>query len=151
MSSSWVKLWCRPAVLQYNYKLKQMEKFYYKNKLLGIRVRGFKNGVTSITEEHEPMQALAISKPAGSIIAPHKHKAAKRVTNNLQECLIVIKGSIRVDLFDDGKKVVKSVNLSSGDFFITISGAHSIKFLQKSEVFELKNGPFIHDRVDLFS
>ena len=123
-----------------------MEKFFHKKKLIGIRIRGFKPGVTSITEEREALQALAMQRPAGTIVKPHRHRPTKRVTSTLQECLVLISGSIRVDLFGSEKKVVKRVTLKPGDLFITISGGHRVTFLTDSKVFEIKNGPYRDDR-----
>lgn len=126
-----------------------MEKFFYQNKLIGIRIRKFKPGTVFVTEETEPLQALAMQQKAKTIITPHKHRAVTRTTHALQECIVVISGKIRVDLFGSGKKVIKRVMLRAGDLFITVSGGHAVTFLSDAQIYEIKNGPFFHDRSDL--
>lgn len=126
-----------------------MEKFYYQSKLIGIRVRAFKRGTTSLTEENEPLQVLAMFRPEGTIVKPHTHRPLKRVTQTLQECIVVVSGNIRVDLFGGGKKVIKRVTLKTGDLFITVSGGHAITFLSDAKIYEIKNGPYIDDRINL--
>ena len=126
-----------------------MEKFFHKNRLIGIRVRDFKRGTLSITAKNEPLQVLTFSKPAGTTVAPHRHQPGKRVTNALQECLVVITGKVRVDLFGSEKKAVKRVTLHPGDLFIMVSGGHAVTFLTAAEIYEIKNGPFLHDRIEL--
>lgn len=126
----------------------KMEKFFYQNTLIGIRIRKFKPGTVLITEETEPLQALAMQQKAHTVIKPHSHTATKRITHTLQECIVVISGSVRVDLFGSGKKIIKRVTLRAGDLFITVSGGHAVTFLSDAKIYEIKNGPYVKDRVD---
>jgi len=124
-----------------------MDDFFCNNILIGVRVSIFKNGSIPITEKKEPLQVLALKHKKDSCIEPHMHVSKKRVSNRLQECLIVKKGKIKLDLFGPDKKKFKSIHLKQGELFILLRGGYSISFLEDSEIFELKNGPFIDDKV----
>ncbi len=75
------------------------------------------------------------------------HKSVERVTQNLQECLVVIKGKMKIDLFASDNKFFKSIYVSAGQTVIFISGGHAVRILEDAELIEVKNGPFIEDKV----
>ena len=124
-----------------------MEKISHKNVLIAIRVKRLKNGAIPLTEPHEPLQVLAHKREAGKKTPAHFHSPKKRVTQTLQECLIVIKGRIKIDLYGTHKKKFKSIYLSAGDVVIFMGGGHAIHILEDTELIEVKNGPFIEDKV----
>lgn len=124
-----------------------MEKIIHKNVLIAIRVKKLKSGVIPITGEHEPLQVLTHKREAGKKTLAHFHLPKKRVTQALQECLIVISGRIKVDLFGTHKKRIRSLYLSAGDIIIFISGGHAVHILENTEFIEVKNGPFLEDKV----
>ncbi len=128
-----------------------MDKILYKNELLGIRIKKLKSGSVAITESGASLQLLTLKNKKGHTVTPHYHKSTKRVTHELQECIVILKGKVRVDLYAAGNKVVKRVVLKQGEAFITISGGHSIHFLENSEIIETKNGPFVSDRMPIVS
>ncbi len=126
-----------------------MDKILYKKELLGIRIKKLSMGSNPISAEGDPLQLLTLKQPKGARVKPHTHTPKRRATMHLQECIVVLKGKVRVDLYGDGTKVLKRVTLKKGETFITISGGHSVTFLENSELIETKNGPFIKDRIDL--
>ena len=65
----------------------------------------------------------------------------------MQECIIVKKGKIRVDLYGPDKKMFKKVVLKTGDLLILLNGGYGIHILEDAEMIELKNGPFVEDKV----
>lgn len=82
----------------------------------------------------------------GDVAKAHHHVPTRRVTKLLEECLIVIKGKIRYDLFDAKGKCFKRVLLCGGEAMLVLGIAHAVHFLEDSLVYELKNGPFIDDK-----
>lgn len=126
-----------------------MQKIFHQGVLLGIKESKPKAGTISLTAEAEPLQAMSLRHAKGKVVAPHKHKPVKRTVTQLQECLVLISGSIRIDLYGQGNKVLRKVTLKPGDLFLTVSGGHSVIFLKDSLVYEIKNGPFKPDRIDL--
>lgn len=123
-----------------------MDSIYYEGTLLGFRIRSMPHGSKPISDSTHSLQLLTIKHPQNSLVKPHRHLPTKRHTLNLQECLIVKSGKIRIDLYGPTNHKVRSVLLKSGQAFVTINGGHSIRFLEDSEVYEIKNGPFKEDK-----
>ncbi|TSC79448.1 MAG: hypothetical protein G01um101429_435 [Parcubacteria group bacterium Gr01-1014_29] len=125
-----------------------MDEIYYKKILVGIRVRTLKKGSVPITRDEEPLQLLGLKHPKGHYFVPHRHTPMKRVSNQLQECLVVRKGKVKVDIYAPGDIKFKSVILKEGELFILLNGGYGIHVLEDAELFELKNGPFLgNDKV----
>jgi len=126
-----------------------MEKFFYKKKLIGVRARFFLSGNTVLTAAEEPLQILSLYYVQGKEIVPHFHKPLRRTTTHLQECVIVIEGRIKIDLYGPDRKYFKHLYLKAGELFMLVSGGHAIHFVEDSKIFEFKNGPYKNDRVNI--
>lgn len=124
-----------------------MEKIIYNNTVIAIRIRRLKNGAIPLTDPHEALQVLSHKRKKGKYTKAHIHIPKSRVTQKLQECLVVIKGKIKIDLYAPSKKFFKSIYLSSGETVIFVNGGHAVKILEDSEIIEVKNGPFVEDKV----
>jgi len=124
-----------------------VEKITYNNTLIAIRIKKFKNGVTSLTDPSQPLQLVTHKRSTGEYTKAHVHAPKRRITENLQECLVVIKGKIKIDFYAPDKKYFKSIYLSPGEIIILMNGGHGVHILKDSEVIEIKNGPFIDDKV----
>jgi hypothetical protein len=125
-----------------------MDKIYNGHQLIAIRIRDFKNGTRPITSEAGALQMLTLSYSQGKIIKSHLHTPKKRVTNNLQECLVVIKGKIAVDFYNpQAEKRIKSVFVKRGEAILILQGGHGVRIIEDAEIFEFKNGPFIDDKI----
>lgn len=124
-----------------------MEKIIYNNTLIAIRFKEFKDGAIPLTDPLEPLQLLVHKRPKGKHTPAHTHLPKKRVTEKLQECLVVIKGKIRIDLYGPDKKNFKYIFLSAGEVIILMNGGHSVHLVKESEIIEIKNGPFVEDKV----
>ncbi len=80
---------------------------------------------------------------AGFVEDPHYHKPINRVVNDLQQMLVVQRGSLAIDLFaDDGSKI-REVILRVGDSIVLIHGAHSVRVLEDMQCISVKQGPFL--------
>lgn len=129
--------------------LTRMEKIFYKNILVGIRIKTFVFGSTPITGKDESLQVLTHKHKKGMQIKPHIHISKKRTTMNLQECVVVKRGKIRINLFAPNKnrELFKRINLGARDVFILMNGGQSIDILEDTEMIEAKNGPFKDDKI----
>lgn len=124
-----------------------MEKIFYKNILIAIRISSFSKGSIPHTKTDFSLGFLSLRHPKGTYLKAHMHKPKKRVTNGrLQECFVIVKGKVRVDLFGPDKKLFKKIFLIPGQILITIDGGHGFKILQDTLIFEVKHGPFIDDK-----
>ena len=127
--------------------IRGMDKFFYKDKLIGFRSKSLPKGSVPLTDGEEPLQLVSLRHPKGSYLKAHMHKPVKRITARLQECLIVKKGKIKLDLYGPDKHLFKSVYLLAGDFFVLMQGGIGIHILKDAEMIEVKNGPFKEDKV----
>lgn len=116
--------------------------------MLAIKIRKISQGAHPITPADFPVQIFAINRKSGDVVKPHKHLPKTRQTENLQECLVVLKGKLKIIYHNSDGKKIKSVTLLPNDLLLSVSGSHSIVFLEDSEVFEIKNGPYLNDRLD---
>ncbi len=125
-----------------------MDKIFLGKELVAIRVRSFprKKGTYPVMSRDSALQLMTMKRAKGDVAKAHRHIQKQRVTNLLQECLIVIKGTIRYDLFDTKKRCFKKVLVRAGEAILVWGVAHSVHFLENSLIYELKNGPFIDDK-----
>lgn len=124
-----------------------MQLIQYNKIVVGIKISSIKKGSLPQTQPDEPLQLVTLKHPKGAYLLAHMHTPKKRTTNNLQECLIVKKGKILIDLYSPNKILFKKVTLQSGDIFILQNGGYGIHLLENSELIELKNGPFLEDKI----
>ena len=124
-----------------------MANILYKNKLVAIVLGRFPKGSIPQTDGKEPLQLVTLKHPKGKYLVAHTHKPTPRQTAKMQECLIVTKGRIRIDLYGPYKKMCKQISLITGGLLLLVDGGYGIHILDDSEMIELKNGPFIEDKV----
>lgn len=119
----------------------------YKNKLVAIFLSRLPNGSIPQTEGKEPLQLVTLKHPKGKYLVAHAHKSTPRKTEKMQECLVVKKGKIMIDLYGPDKKMFKKLTMKTGDLLIILNGGLGIHILEDAEIIELKNGPFVEDKV----
>lgn len=102
-----------------------------------------KNGIEFLTPAACGQQLAYIGRPKGYIITPHLHKPAKRVIRSFSEALFVKRGRVRVDFYSGNKKRIASRIIRAGDVVLFIAGGHGFEFLERSELIEIKQGPFL--------
>ena len=124
-----------------------MDKIFLGKKLVAIRVRRFPGAKTTpVSSPDGALQFLLMKRTTGDVARLHRHIPKKRVTRTLQECLIVIKGKIRCDLYGAGRKRLRSVFVRADEAILILGGAHEVHFFKDSLVYELKNGPYMNDK-----
>lgn len=127
-----------------------MQEIWYKEILVGIKISTIKKGSIPVTKGKEPLQMVTLKHPKGSYLKAHAHVPKRRVTSKMQECLIVKKGAVKIDLYAPlGKKFekFKTVSLIQGQIFILMNGGFGIHIMKDAELIEVKNGPFIEDKI----
>lgn len=132
-----------------------MEKIYSKidkNKLLHIitRFNDISIGRRDLSDPVEFLQIATINMEKGKTFFPHKHIwSDTRPTKIPQESWIVIKGSVKVTLYDTNDKIIKEDILMPGDASITFYGGHNYKSLEENTiVYEVKTGPYLGLELD---
>lgn len=101
-----------------------------------------KDGIEFFSDEKDSQQLGYMNRPQDYIILPHRHNLIKREVHLTQEVLFIKSGKVRVDFYSDAQDYIKSVILFSGDVILLSNGGHGFKMLEKSEIIEVKQGPY---------
>jgi len=98
------------------------------------------------TPENFPQQLGLICYKKGERIQAHIHNRIKREVFDTQETLIIKKGKVKVNFYDPDKNYLKSKTLNEGDIIFLASGGHEFKFLEDSQMVEVKQGPYLKEK-----
>lgn len=102
-------------------------------------------GVNFVTPNDFSQQVAFIKHDAGKLIEPHIHNPVAREVLYTQEVLIIKKGVLRVDFYDDNQVFSQSRILRGGDVILLVSGGHGFEVLEQVEMIEVKQGPYAGD------
>ena len=119
-----------------------------ENNLLAIIIREpfSKDGIEFFTPDDYSQQVGYMKRPNGYQIKPHIHNQVPRTVSNTQEVLMLKKGKVRVDFYNDKQKYLMSKILEKGDLIILISGGHGFFIEEESEIIEVKQGPYMEEK-----
>ena len=104
-----------------------------------------KKGISFFTPGNLSQQVAYMQHPSGHLIEPHVHNKVVREVHYTQEVLLLRKGKLRVDFYDDERTYLKSYVLEAGDLILLASGGHGFKVIEEVEMFEIKQGPYAGD------
>ena len=125
-----------------------IEKIVYKNQELAIIIRNNfqKEGVEFFTPNDYSQQLAHMSHKKGKMIDAHVHNEVKRDVRLTQEVLLIKKGKLRVDFYNDEQCYIESRILEEGDVILLASGGHGFEVLEDMEMIEIKQGPYLGDK-----
>jgi mannose-6-phosphate isomerase-like protein (cupin superfamily) len=105
-------------------------------------------GISFFTPNEMSQQLAYMRHPAGKIIEPHVHNPLPREVQYTQEVLLIKRGKLRVDFYDDQQNYLESRILEAGDVILLIQCGHGFEVLEEAEMFEVKQGPYAgeHDK-----
>ena len=113
------------------------------------RKNDWKEGLDFLTPDEMFCQVGTWWYQEGKILNSHRHICNERPNTLTQECVIVLAGSMRVDLYDGNNQLFHSEILKSGDMMIMVEGAHGYEILEAdTRIVECKNGPFVSTEKD---
>lgn len=121
-----------------------VEEIKFGDEILAIIIRNeySKDGISFFTPNDFSQQLAFMKHPIGKVIPPHVHNPVKREVHFTKEVLIIKKGKLRVDFYDDCKNYLESSILSSGDIILLSTGGHGFTVLDDLEMIEVKQGPY---------
>lgn len=129
-----------------------IEKVKYKKKLYALIVRGKyrnKRGINFFTPKEATQQFGYMKHKKGHIIQPHLHR--KRLTRIMTttEVILLLKGSLKIDFYNEKRKYLLSKILNEKDIVMLVDGGHGFKVIKDVEMIEVKQGPYnlIKDKV----
>lgn len=122
----------------------ELEKIKEGDKIFAIVVRkGFSTpGVNFFTPDEFSQQLGVLIHQEGKVVNRHKHKLVKREIFRTQEVLFLLEGKMKVDLFSDKAKKLKTVIMTAGDTILLARGGHRIEIMEDSKIIEVKQGPY---------
>lgn len=100
------------------------------------------NGKEFLSQKENSLQVGYMSLNKDEKIVPHFHKVIVRDISKTQEVIYVINGKMKVNFYKDKIKFSEFI-LSSGDLITILDGEHGFDFLEKTEIFEVKQGPYL--------
>lgn len=107
-----------------------------------IRHRFNEKGIHFFTPNEFSQQLAYMNHPAGKIIEPHYHNAVQRNVVFTQEVLVIKKGKLKVDFYDDDLNLQESRILEQGDVILLSAGGHGFEVIEELEMIEIKQGPY---------
>ena len=122
-----------------------IEKVNYKKEMLALIVRGKyrnKKGITFFTPKESTQQFGYIRHRQSHIIKPHLHKKRKTKILHTSEVILLLKGLLRVDFYNNRKKYLFSKILKPKDAIMLVKGGHGFKALKEVQMIEIKQGPY---------
>ena len=97
----------------------------------------------------EILQVASIPLLIGTRVKPHKHNLVARETLGTNEAWVVMRGSIKMEIFDLDDKSLGNWLLEQGAIAVSLKGGHGLTSLQSDTlVYEFKNGPYWGPDVD---
>ena len=122
-----------------------IEHIHCRGSLLALILRAdFREpGIHFLTPENLSQQLAYMRHPAGKVIEAHVHNPVPREVQFSQEVLLIRKGRLRVDFYDEDRSYIESRILESGDTILLVTGGHGFEVLEEVEMIEVKQGPHI--------
>jgi hypothetical protein len=122
-----------------------IEKVLHKKKLFALIVRKKfrkKNGINFFTDNNATQQFGYMKHKKNHLIKPHIHNKRKTKILTTSEVIILLKGILRVDFYDNLKKYIFSKKVYANDLIMLVNGGHGFKILKDIEMIEVKQGPY---------
>ena len=89
----------------------------------------------------DALQIGSLFFPQDSVVKPHIHKHKERPDDPM-EILLLFRGRIEADIYDEEHKMVGVLDLKPGDILIQKRGGHGFRFPAKAPLLEIKLGPY---------
>ena len=122
-----------------------IQKIFHKKKLFALIInKNFRKlkGVNFLTNPADTQQIGFMKHKTNHIILPHLHKKRLTKINFTTEVILLLKGILRVDFYDERKKYLFSKKINQGQIIMLVSGGHGFKVIKDVEMIEVKQGPY---------
>ena len=125
--------------------VKQIE---HNGKILAIIISNnySKDGVEFFTPNEFSQQLAYMKHPKGKKIDAHTHNVIAREVSYTKEVLVIRKGKLRVDFYEDNQKYIESHIVEQGDIILLAFGGHGFECLEEVEMVEIKQGPYLGEQ-----
>ena len=125
--------------------IKQIE---HNGKILAIIISNdySKDGVEFFTPNDFSQQLAYMKHPKGKRIDAHTHNIVPREVSYTKEVLVIRKGKLRVDFYEDDQTYIESHIVNQGDIILVAFGGHGFECLEEVEMVEIKQGPYLGEQ-----
>lgn len=125
-----------------------VQKIEYNGKTLAIIIKNdySKDGVEFFTPNDFSQQLAYMKHPKGKRIDAHTHNIVPREVSYTKEVLIIRKGKLRVDFYEDDQTYIESHIVEKGDIILLAFGGHGFECLEEVEMIEVKQGPYLGEQ-----
>ena len=123
-------------------------KIFDKDKnLLGMIVKNedMESDKYFATDAHQDLQIAKFNLKKNVTIDKHRHRDQKRTIFSTSEVIIITKGEIEVEIFDNNLELVHNSIAKKGDIIALFHGGHGLKMSTDCEFIEVKQGPYIEE------
>lgn len=103
-------------------------------------------GIHFFTPDSFSQQLAYMRHPVGKVIQAHVHNPVPRQVSYTCEVLLLKKGRLRVDFFDEQQSYLESRIMEAGDVILLVRGGHGFEVLEEIEMIEVKQGPYVADK-----
>ena len=97
------------------------------------------------TENSNEMQLASFNLEKGEEIKRHHHPSQERNIKMTSEVIVVLKGEIKVELYDLELNHHSDHIIKEGEVIALFSGGHGITVTENTEFIEIKQGPYDPD------
>lgn len=113
-------------------------------KLIAYKIgKNLPDGLCAYSKDEDFVQVLSWNYMQGKKLQAHFHKTVPRSSNLTQEAVVVLQGSMRVDVYNPARKVIHQTVLEAGECMVFLAEGHGYEILQDgTRILEIKNGPF---------
>ena len=124
-----------------------IEYIVYKDQTYAVILRSNYNfdGIKFFTPNEFSQQLGYMKHPKDHVIVPHIHNELPREVKYTREVIFVKSGKVRVDFYEENKNYLESKIIEKGDFLLLALGGHGFQMMEKSELIEIKQGPYAGD------
>lgn len=100
----------------------------------------------NVAPDYQFLQLATLRMEQGKTFKPHQHIWKPSPTEKIiaQESWVVIKGSVKVFMYDTDGKLLSTEIIGQGDCSMTFEGGHNYEILEDDTVvYEYKTGPYL--------
>ena len=129
----------------------QQEIFGANGKKLAIYfpAASWQKGLTFLTQNQDFIQVGIWGFDHGAKLQPHIHNDIQREITRTQEVIFVKRGKLGAYIYNEDKRLIRKLEMSTGDMLILLKGGHGYEILEdNTEVLEVKNGPYPGPELD---
>ena len=129
-------------------KMDNIKQIEHNGKILSIIISNdySKDGVEFFTPNDFSQQLAYMKHPKGKRIDAHTHNIVPREVSYTKEVLVIRKGKLRVDFYEDDQTYIESHIVNQGDIILLAFGGHGFECLEEVEMVEIKQGPYLGEQ-----